>query len=32
MFTQKQIEDMVDLLAVLNSDTKIYLGCEREIP
>lgn len=28
MFTQKQIEDMVDLLAVLNSDTKIYLGCD----
>jgi predicted RNase H-related nuclease YkuK (DUF458 family) len=28
MFTQKQIEDMVDLLAVLNSNTKIYLGCD----
>jgi predicted RNase H-related nuclease YkuK (DUF458 family) len=28
MFTQKQIEDLVDLLAGLNSDTKIYLGCD----
>lgn len=28
MFTQKQIEDMVDLLAVLDSNTKIYLGCD----
>lgn len=28
MFTQTQIEDMVDLLSTLNSDTKIYLGCD----
>lgn len=28
MFTQKQIEDMVDLLAKLDTTTKIYLGCD----
>jgi uncharacterized protein len=28
MFTQTQIEEMVDLLISLNSDTKIYLGCD----
>ena len=28
MFTQKQIEDMVDLLLTLSKDTKIYLGCD----
>lgn len=28
MFTQTQVEDMVDLLATLNSDTKVYLGCD----
>ena len=28
MFTQKQIEDIVDLLITLNNNTKIYLGCD----
>jgi predicted RNase H-related nuclease YkuK (DUF458 family) len=28
MFTQKQIEEIVDLLTVLDKDTKIYLGCD----
>ena len=28
MFTQKQIEDMVDLLLTLSKETKIYLGCD----
>jgi predicted RNase H-related nuclease YkuK (DUF458 family) len=28
VFTQKQIEDMVDLLLTLSKDTKIYLGCD----
>ena len=28
MFTQKQIEDLVDLLITLNGNTKIYLGCD----
>lgn len=28
MFTQKQIEEIVDLLTTLTSDTKIYLGCD----
>ncbi len=28
MFTQKQIEDLVDLLSTLTTDTKIYLGCD----
>lgn len=28
MFTQKQIEDLVDLLSTLSTDTKIYLGCD----
>lgn len=28
MLTQTQIEEMVDLLIDLNSDTKIYLGCD----
>lgn len=28
MLTQSQIEEMVDLLIDLNSDTKIYLGCD----
>ena len=28
MFTQKQIEDLVDLLVTLDSNTKIYLGCD----
>jgi predicted RNase H-related nuclease YkuK (DUF458 family) len=28
MFTEKQIGDMVDLLISLDSDTKIYLGCD----
>lgn len=28
MFTQKQIEEIVDLLVTLNSNTKIYLGCD----
>jgi predicted RNase H-related nuclease YkuK (DUF458 family) len=28
MFTQNQIEDIVDLLVTLNSNTRIYLGCD----
>lgn len=28
MFTQKQIEDIVDLLSTLDHNTKIYLGCD----
>lgn len=28
MFTEKQIEEMVDLLVTLDSNTKIYLGCD----
>jgi uncharacterized protein len=28
MFTQKQIEEIVDLLYVLNEDTKIYIGTD----
>lgn len=28
MFTQTQIEELVDLLITLNSNTKIYLGCD----
>ena len=28
MFTQKQIEDLVDLLVTLDSNTKVYLGCD----
>jgi uncharacterized protein len=28
MFTQRQIEDLVDLLVTLDSNTKIYLGCD----
>ena len=28
MFTQTQIEDLVDLLYTLNSNTKVYLGCD----
>jgi predicted RNase H-related nuclease YkuK (DUF458 family) len=28
MFTQTQIEEMVDLLLKLDSSTKIYLGCD----
>lgn len=28
MFSEKQIEDMVDLLATLSGDTKVYLGCD----
>lgn len=28
MFTQKQIEDIVDLLAGLDTNTKVYLGCD----
>jgi len=28
MFTQNQIEEMVDLLLTLDSSTKIYLGCD----
>ena len=28
MFTQAQIEDLVDLLITLDSNTKIYLGCD----
>jgi uncharacterized protein len=28
MFTQQQIEEMIDLLLQLSSDTKIYLGCD----
>lgn len=28
MFTQSQIENIVDLLYTLDSNTKIYLGCD----
>lgn len=28
MFTQQQIEDIVELLYTLDSNTKIYLGCD----
>lgn len=28
MFTQKQIEELVDLLLSLDKNTKIYLGCD----
>lgn len=28
MFTQEQIEDLVDLLITLDNNTKIYLGCD----
>lgn len=28
MFTQKQIEDLIDLLYSLDKNTKIYLGCD----
>ena len=28
MFSQKQIEDMVDLLVQLDDNTKIYFGCD----
>lgn len=28
MFTQKQIEELVDLLSGLSPETKIYLGCD----
>ena len=28
MLTQKQIEDMVNLLITLDSNTKVYLGCD----
>jgi hypothetical protein len=28
MLTQKQIEDMVNLLIGLNPETKVYLGCD----
>lgn len=28
MFTQAQIEEIVDLLLTLNPDTKVYLGCD----
>ena len=28
MFTQKQIEDIVDLLITLDKNTKVYLGCD----
>jgi predicted RNase H-related nuclease YkuK (DUF458 family) len=28
MFTQTQIEEMVDLLITLTSETRIYLGCD----
>lgn len=28
MFTQKQIEDIVNLLLTLSPDTKVYLGCD----
>ncbi len=28
MFTQKQIEDLVDLLYTLDAETKIYFGCD----
>lgn len=28
MFTQTQIEDLVDLLCTVGSNTKVYLGCD----
>lgn len=28
MFTQKQVEDLVDLLLTLDDNTKVYLGCD----
>ena len=28
MFTQRQIEDLVDLLVTLDANTKVYLGCD----
>jgi uncharacterized protein len=28
MFTQTQIEELVDLLVTLDSNTKVYLGCD----
>lgn len=28
MFTQKQIEEMIDLLCELSKETKIYMGCD----
>lgn len=28
MFTQTQVEDIVDLLATLDTSTKVYLGCD----
>jgi predicted RNase H-related nuclease YkuK (DUF458 family) len=28
MFTQQQIEELVDLLCTVGSDTKVYLGCD----
>jgi predicted RNase H-related nuclease YkuK (DUF458 family) len=28
MFTQQQIEEIVDLLASLTKDTRVYLGCD----
>ena len=28
MFKEKQIEELVDLLTTLNSDTKLYFGCD----
>jgi uncharacterized protein len=28
MLSEKQISEMIDLLSILNSDTKIYLGCD----
>jgi predicted RNase H-related nuclease YkuK (DUF458 family) len=28
MFTQKQVEDIVDLLSTLDTTSKIYLGCD----
>ena len=28
MFTEKQVEEMVELLASLDTNTKVYLGCD----
>jgi predicted RNase H-related nuclease YkuK (DUF458 family) len=28
MFTQQQIEEIVELMLTVNSDTKVYLGCD----
>lgn len=28
MFTQKQVEELVDLLLTLNEETKIFIGCD----